>query len=40
MYLSYHVDNKVTVSFQSQYSSVKWKGPFGNFSDYVITESL
>ncbi|HAP18643.1 MAG TPA: SusC/RagA family TonB-linked outer membrane protein [Butyricimonas virosa] len=37
MYLSYHVDNKVTVFFQSQYSSVKWKeSPFGNFSDYVI----
>ena len=37
MFLSYHVDNRVTVSFQSSYSDLTWKeSPYGSFSDYVI----
>lgn len=37
VFLSYHVDNKLTVSLQSQYNSVKSKNsPYGTFSDYVI----
>lgn len=36
MFLSYHVDNKLTVSFQSSYSDLKWKeSPYGSFGDYV-----
>ena len=36
MFLSYHVDNKLTVSFQSSFSDLKWKeSPYGKFSDYV-----
>ncbi len=35
LYLSYHV-NKLTVSFQSSYSNLKFKNsPYGTFSDYV-----
>ena len=37
MFLSYHVDNKLTVSFQSSFSDLKWKeSPYGKFSDYVV----
>lgn len=37
MFLSYHVDNKVTVSFQSSFTDLKWKeSPYGKFSDYVV----
>lgn len=37
VFLSYHVDNKLTVSLQSQYSNVKSKNsPYGMFSHYVI----
>lgn len=36
VFLSYHVANKVTVSYQSNYSGVKSKNsPYGTFSDYV-----
>lgn len=37
VFLSYHVDNKLTVSLQSQYSNVRSKNsPYGMFSNYVI----
>lgn len=37
LFLSYHVDNKLTVSLQSSFSSVKSKNsPYGTFEDYVI----
>ena len=37
MFLSYHVDNRVTVSFQSSYSDLTWQeSPYGSFSDSVI----
>lgn len=37
MFLSYHVDNRITVSFQSSFSDLTWKeSPYGSFSDYVI----
>ena len=36
MFLSYHVDNRLTVSFQSSFSNLKWQeSPYGSFSDYV-----
>lgn len=36
VFLSYHIANKVTVSYQSNYSGVKSKNsPYGTFSDYV-----
>lgn len=37
LFLSYHIDNKLTVSLQSQYSNVKAQNsPYGSFEDYVI----
>lgn len=37
VFLSYHIDNKLTVSLQSQYSNVRSKNsPYGSFADYVI----
>ena len=37
MFLSYHVDNRITISFQSSFSDLTWKeSPYGSFSDYVI----
>lgn len=36
VFLSYHIADKVTVSYQSNYSGVKSKNsPYGTFSDYV-----
>lgn len=36
LFLAYHVANKLTVSYQSSYSSVKSQdSPYGTFSDYV-----
>lgn len=36
VFLSYHIDNRLTVSFQSRFSGVKAKNsPYGSFSDYV-----
>lgn len=36
LFLSYHVDNKLTVSWQSSYNSTQSKeSPYGTFSDYV-----
>lgn len=37
LFLSYHIDNKLTVSLQSSFSAVKSKySPYGEFSGYVI----
>ncbi|MGL5682045.1 MAG: SusC/RagA family TonB-linked outer membrane protein [Marinifilaceae bacterium] len=37
LFLSYHVDKKLTVSLQSTYNETKSKNsPFGSFADYVI----
>lgn len=36
IFLAYHIDNKITVSYQSNYSGVKSQdSPYGTFSNYV-----